>query len=236
MSCSYEASGCVFSQCLNILSVCVFVSPWWSFSMMPNSWELSFNARPNLFQSLTWRCMRSFSSGTLLGCRDGMRSFDSGMLEEDGALVMLSSVNPEGKDNHTSQLMLQWVAKPYTAKTLGLLQPHFRLSQLDQCDQGMTFSWNSSEVLLLELTIIISQDPFDNIPGMSSYPNQATKELYHAWADWCVRSKQTWNLTRNAECIWTDLPKRNLTLIQILSFMCHTHKRIATEGDQNILK
>ena len=36
-----------------------------------------------------------------------MRSFDSGMLEEDGALVMLSSVNPEGKDNHTSQLMLQ---------------------------------------------------------------------------------------------------------------------------------
>ena len=24
-----------------------------------------------------------------------------------------------------------------TAKTLGLLQPHFRLSQLHQCDQGM---------------------------------------------------------------------------------------------------
>ena len=40
----------------------------------------------------------------------------------------------------TTQSFLQWA----TAKTLGLLQPHFRLSELHQCDQGMLpngFSW-----------------------------------------------------------------------------------------------
>ena len=56
-----------------------------------------------------------------------------------------------------------------TVKT-GLLQPHFRLSQLHQCDQGMLlnrFFWNSSEVFHLELTTI-SDDIFDYIPGIST--------------------------------------------------------------------
>ena len=38
-----------------------------------------------------------------------------------------------------------------TVKTLRLLQPHLRSSQVSQCDQGMPLNrWNSSEVLLFE--------------------------------------------------------------------------------------
>ena len=57
------------------------------------------------------------------------------------------------------------------AKTLGLLQPLFKLSELHQCDQGMLssrFSWKSIEVLL-QLTII-SEDLFGYIPGISTTP------------------------------------------------------------------
>ena len=63
MSCSYEASGCVLNQCSNILYLCFLVSLWLSSSIMFKSSDLSPNARPNLCQLLTWRCIRSFSSG-----------------------------------------------------------------------------------------------------------------------------------------------------------------------------
>ena len=67
MSCSYEAPGCVLNQRSNILHVCDSVSPWWSFLITSKLYELSPNDRPNLYQLLTWRCIRSFSSG-LGGC------------------------------------------------------------------------------------------------------------------------------------------------------------------------
>ena len=82
----------------------------------------------------------------------------------------------------------------YTVKTLSLLQPHFRSSQLHQCDQGMLPNTCrfSSEVLLLELTII-SEDLFDYILGIST----STKQQRNSIMGRCVRPKQTRNLTRN---------------------------------------
>ena len=54
------------------------------------------------------------------------------------------------------------------AKTLGLLQPLFKLSELHQCDQGMLpsrFSWKPIEVLLQ-----LKEDLFGYIPGISTTP------------------------------------------------------------------
>ena len=95
----------------------------------------------------------------------------------------------------------------YTAKTFGLLLPHFRLSKLHQCDQGMLPNRFFESSL---------RNVFSSISYLAGILNTTT--MQPTIQGQLCRIKETTNLTKNADYIHVSFLKGDTNLTKEGSF------------------